>query len=237
MKGVLYLEDGTIFEGTGFGKTGTSIGELVFNTSMTGYQEVITDPSYAGQIITMTYPLIGNYGVNSYENESENIYARGLVTKSICSSPSNYMSENSIDNMLKKYGVVGVCNVDTRSITRKIRNLGAQKCVITNEELSTEKLKELLKKTELRNDWMKKVGTKEKVYIKGNGPRIVLIDFGVKENIINSLTKKNCDITIMPYDTKYEEILEINPHGVVPAPDRDRFRLARFHRSSRFPAF
>lgn len=215
MKGILYLEDGSKYEGMGFGEVGTSIGELVFNTSMTGYQEVITDPSYAGQIITMTYPLIGNYGINSYENESRNIYAKGLVTKSICSSPSNYMSEDSINDMLKHHGVVGVCDVDTRSITRKIRNSGTIKCAITNEELSEEELYKLLNKTQLRNDWMKRVGTKEMIHINGNGPRIVLIDFGVKDNMVNSLMKKDCDITIMPYDTKYDEILQINPQGVL----------------------
>jgi carbamoyl-phosphate synthase small subunit len=125
------------------------------------------------------------------------------------------MSEDSINDMLKHHGVVGVCDVDTRSITRKIRNSGTLKCAITNEELSEEELYKLLNKTQLRNDWMKRVGTKEMIHINGNGPRIVLIDFGVKDNMVNSLMKKDCDITIMPYDTKYDEILQINPQGVL----------------------
>lgn len=215
MKGILYLENGTIYEGIGFGKKGTQAGELVFNTSMTGYQEVLTDPSYAGQIITMTYPLIGNYGVNSYESESKSVYAKGFVTKSICNSPSNYMSEMSVNEMLKVYGVVGVCDVDTRSITKKIRNCGALRCVITNEELSPAELSDFLKKNEFRNDWMKKVGTRKKIHIKGKGLRVAIMDFGVKSNIINNLIERNCDITILPYYTDYEEILQVNPDGIL----------------------
>lgn len=215
MKGILYLEDGTIYEGMGFGKRGTQAGELVFNTSMTGYQEVLTDPSYAGQIITMTYPLIGNYGINSFESESKSVYARGFVTKSICSSPSNYMSEMSINEMFKQYGVVGVYDVDTRSITKKIRSCGALKCVISNEELSTDELSGFLNKNEFKNDWMKWVGTKEKIHIKGKGPRVALMDLGAKSNIINNLIERNCDITILPYNTDYEEILQIDPNGVL----------------------
>lgn len=215
MKGILYLEDGTIYEGMGFGKRGTQVGELVFNTSMTGYQEVLTDPSYAGQIITMTYPLIGNYGINRFESESKGVYARGFITKSICSSPSNYMSEMSVNEMFKQYGVVGVYDVDTRSITKKIRNCGALKCVISNEEFSNDKLSDFLSKNEFRNDWMKRVGTKEKIHIKGRGPRVALMDLGAKSNIINNLIERNCDITIFPYNTDYEEILQMNPNGVL----------------------
>ncbi|TCO71063.1 glutamine-hydrolyzing carbamoyl-phosphate synthase small subunit [Marinisporobacter balticus] len=215
MNGILYLEDGTVYKGKGFGKKGTSVGELVFNTSITGYQEILTDPSYAGQIITMTYPLIGNYGINSSESESSKIYAKGLVTKSIDQNPSNYMSEYTLEEMLQKMGIVGICDVDTRSITKRIRNEGALKCIISNEDLSMEQLDEILKEKKLKEDWMKIVGTKEVFHIEGKGPKIAVLDFGIKQNILNNLKYRNCDITVFPYDTSYEEIMNSSPDGVL----------------------
>ncbi|MBV7272295.1 glutamine-hydrolyzing carbamoyl-phosphate synthase small subunit [Clostridiaceae bacterium UIB06] len=215
MKGFLYLEDGTIYEGKGFGKIGTSIGELVFNTSITGYQEILTDPSYAGQIITMTYPLIGNYGVNSLEGESAKIYAKGFVVKSVSNTPSNYLSEDTVDCMLKKMNVVGVSGLDTRSITKKIRNSGAMKCIISTQELSKSKAEEILIKTSLSENYMEEVSTKQPIHIKGSGHKVVVIDFGVKANIIENLKYRNCDITILPYNTSYEEIEKLNPEGIL----------------------
>jgi len=215
MNGILYLEDGTVYHGKGFGGKGTAIGELVFNTSMTGYQEILTDPSYAGQIITMTYPLIGNYGVNKNQSESSKIYAQGLVVKSVSDHPSSYMSENTVDHLLKTMGVVGVSAVDTRSITRKIRNQGALKCVITNEELSISELEIFLGKALEKEDWMKDVGTKKPIHISGTGPKIALVDFGAKSNIVRNLMKRGCDITILPHDVSYEEIINLRSHGVM----------------------
>ena len=215
MTGILYLEDGTVYTGLGFGHKGTSVGELVFNTSMSGYQEILTDPSYAGQVINMTYPLIGNYGVNKHENECNNVFAKGLIVKSFSSEPSNYLSENTIDEMLKKKKIVGVHGLDTRSITKKIRNSGALKCVISNEDLSVEELKDFLEKNELDTDYMKLVSTKERVNIKGDGYRVALMDFGVKGNIVNNLTQRGCDVTIFPHDASYEDIMSINPDGVL----------------------
>lgn len=215
MKGILYLEDGTIYRGKGFGKKGTSVGELVFNTSITGYQEILTDPSYAGQIITMTYPLIGNYGVNRVENESDKIHAKGFITKSIEENPSNYMSEYTLEKMLEDMGIVGVCNVDTRSITKRVRKEGALKCVISNEDLSVEELQEILKKEIFKDDWMKRAGTKEVIHIPGDGPKVALYDFGVKQNIINNLKHRGCDVTVFPYESTFEDIMSINPDGVL----------------------
>jgi carbamoyl-phosphate synthase small subunit len=215
MKGILYLEDGTVYMGKGFGKSGTSVGELVFNTSMTGYQEILTDPSYAGQVITMTYPLIGNYGVNSFDWESKKSFARGFVVKSISNTPSNYTCENSIDEMLKSMNVVGIYGVDTRSITKKIRNNGALKCVISTEELSISRLEEYLKNGQYDEDYMEEVSSKRIINIKNEGPKIALMDFGAKNNIINNLKKRNCDITIFPYNATYEEIMDIKPDGVL----------------------
>ncbi len=215
MMGLLYLEDGSVYEGKGFGKTGTSVGELVFNTSMTGYEEILTDPSYAGQIINMTYPLIGNYGVNSVEKESSKVYAKGFIVKNICENPSNYRCEGTLHKMLSSMGVVGIYDVDTRSITKKIRNSGAMKCVISNDDTSMDEIKKLLKKTQLKNNFMDEVSTKEIIKIEGTGPRVALIDFGAKANIIRNLKERKCEIVIFPYNTSYEHVMSVNPQGVL----------------------
>lgn len=215
MKAILYLEDGSIYEGKGFGKIGTTFGELVFNTSMTGYQEILTDPSYAGQIINMTYPLIGNYGINEIESESSKIYAKGLIVKNISKNPSNYMSETSIDEMLKNMDIVGIYGIDTRSLTKKIRNSGVLKCVVSNEDLSIDYLKSTLNEYESKGDMMKDVSTNEIIHIKGNGQKVALVDFGVKANIVNNLKLRDCDITIFPHNAKYEDIMSIRPNGVL----------------------
>lgn len=215
MNGMLYLEDGQIFYGKGFGKKGTAVGELVFNTSMTGYQEIVTDPSYAGQIITMTYPLIGNYGVNENENESKKIHAKGLVVKSICEKPSNYMSRETLGSMLEKMNVVGISGVDTRKITKTIRNHGTMKCVITNEKLTLEELKECLDKIPTITNYVKEVSTENIYHIEGKGNKVVLMDFGAKDNIVRNLRLRECDITVVPWNTPFEKIMEINPDGVM----------------------
>lgn len=215
MEGLVYLEDGTLYRGKGFGHTGTVVGELVFNTSMTGYQEILTDPSYTGQIINMTYPLIGNYGINDEENESKKIHAKGLIVKTISQCPSNYKSKGNIDNWLKLMKVPGVYNVDTRSMTRKVRNEGTMKCVISNENVTLEQIKELCSRTKLRQDYMKDAGTHEPIHIEGSGSRVAVLDYGIKQNIINSLIKRNCDIYVFPYHSKYEEIKSIEPDGLL----------------------
>jgi len=215
MNGMLYLEDGTVYIGKGFGKKGTSVGELIFNTSMTGYVEILTDPSYAGQIINMTYHLIGNYGVNEKDWESKKIYARGLVVKSVCDMPSNYTSRETINNMLEDMNVVGVYGVDTRSITKKIREKGTMRCVITNEELTIGQLASYLDTYNDEKNYVKEVSTKEIYHIPGEGHKVVLIDFGAKANIIENLKKRNCDITVVPYNTSFEDIMKLNPEGVM----------------------
>lgn len=215
MNGMLYLEDGTVYKGKGFGKKGTSVGELVFNTSMTGYVEIVTDPSYAGQIINMTYPLIGNYGVSKNDFESSKIHARGFVVKSICDEPSNYTSKETIDNMLIDMNVVGVYGVDTRSITKKIRNKGTMRCVITNEDLTVNKLQECLKSYHHEGSFVEEVSTKEIYNIPGNGYKVVLMDFGAKANIVKNLKARDCCITVVPYNTSFEEIMKLNPDGVM----------------------
>ena len=215
MKGFIFLEDGTVFNGKGFGAEATSVGELVFNTSMVGYQEVLTDPSYAGQIINLTYPLIGNYGISPEANESYRIHALGLVARSISVTPSHYTSTSCIDTWLAKMGIPGVHGVDTRAITRKIRNEGTIKCVISTQGISIEKAKILCSQTDLRQDYMKTAGANELLHLAGIGPRVAMIDFGVKQNIINSLSLRGSDIFLFPYNSTAEEILAIKPDGVL----------------------
>lgn len=215
MNGTLYFEDGTTYRGKGFGRIGTAVGEMVFNTSITGYQEILTDPSYAGQIVNMTYPLIGNYGVSTEESESDSIYARGVVVRSISQHPSNYLSESTLDSMMQKMGLPGIAEVDTRSITRKIRTSGALKAAISNENVSEEALEQLLKGTDLKEDWMKVVGINKAKHIPGSGFRVALLDLGVKTNIVEELKKRNCDIMMFPYGTSFKTVKEYQPDGLL----------------------
>ncbi|MHC1684557.1 MAG: glutamine-hydrolyzing carbamoyl-phosphate synthase small subunit [Clostridiaceae bacterium] len=214
MNGILYLEDGSIYNGKAFGKVGTSVGELVFNTSMTGYQEILTDPSYAGQIITMTYPLIGNYGTSPIFNESRGSFAKGFVIKNLNQTPSNYNCENDLDEYLKKMNIVGICDVDTRSITRNIRNHGSMKAIISSENLSIEELKKIMDETTIDKDVVHQVSRDEKEYIKGGKHKVAVLDYGIKNNILECLKHRDCDITVFPYNASKEEILSINPDGI-----------------------
>ena len=138
MRAILALEDGRIFEGESFGATGTSVGEICFNTSMTGYQEVLTDPSYRGQIVAMTYPLIGNYGVNAVDAESRSPHVRGFVIEELCEIPSNWRAEGSLDDYLQQWKIPGVQGIDTRALTRHLRTLGAMKACLTTDLISAE---------------------------------------------------------------------------------------------------
>lgn len=220
MEGLIYLEDGTVFKGIGFGARGTAVGELVFNTSMTGYQKILTDPSYKGQIITMTYPLIGNYGVSDIDNESDGIHAFGLVIKDLCDMPSNSNSVMSLDQWLREQKVPGVFGVDTRQITKKIRKFGTVKCLISTEDISIAEAKELCSKGELRGDWMKEASTKEKYVLEPTAAteekpyEVAVLDFGVKTNILRCLQVRNCRLTVYPYGTRAAEILQENPDGI-----------------------
>lgn len=220
MEGLIYLEDGTVFKGIGFGARGTAVGELVFNTSMTGYQKTLTDPSYKGQIITMTYPLIGNYGVSDIDNESDGIHAFGLVIKDLCDMPSNSNSVMSLDQWLREQKVPGVFGVDTRQITKKIRKFGTVKCLISTEDISIAEAKELCSKGELRGDWMKEASTKEKYVLEPTAVteekpyEVAVLDFGVKTNILRCLQVRNCRLTVYPYGTPAAEILQENPDGI-----------------------
>lgn len=216
MKGTLYLEDGTVYKGTGFGYEGTRVGELVFNTGMTGYQKTMTDPSYERQIIVMTYPLIGNYGVNDVDFESEGIHVFGVVARDVCFQPSNWRCTRTIDEWMKEEEIPGIYNVDTREITRKVRRQGNQKCVISTEDLSVKELAALCEGTEVSGDAMKTAGVSDITEMKAENPKfnVAVMDFGVKRSILTELVARGCNLTIFPYGTKAKDILAMKPDGV-----------------------
>ncbi|MFA7744761.1 glutamine-hydrolyzing carbamoyl-phosphate synthase small subunit [Salinicoccus roseus] len=213
-KRYLVLEDGTVYEGYPFGANRASEGELVFNTSMTGVQEVITDLSYTDQIVTFTYPLIGNTGMNIEDSESFSAQARGVVVREACTDPSNFRTTETLDAFLKRHDIPGISGIDTRSITRKLRSGGVMKAVITDETYH-EDLIELLQNSTFRTDQVKRASTKTPYISTGPGPRVVLIDYGKKENIVRQLNSYGCDVTVVPHDTTADEIRQMRPDGVM----------------------
>lgn len=211
----LVLEDGTIFKGYRFGSEKETQGEIVFNTAMTGYQETLSDPSYTGQIITFTYPLIGNYGINRDDYETLNPSLKGMVVREACELPSNFRNMASLDETLKNYDIPGIDGVDTRKLTRIIRQHGVLKAAFVNEEADVEATIESLKTAEFPTDEVAQVSTKTAYVSTGNDLRVVLIDFGKKENIVRELNLRGCDVTVMPWNTTAEEILRLRPDGVM----------------------
>ncbi|MBR6163756.1 glutamine-hydrolyzing carbamoyl-phosphate synthase small subunit [bacterium] len=213
-KAKILLENGMIFEGESFGADTTSFGELVFNTSMVGYQEIMTDPSYSQQMVVMTYPEIGNYGINREDSESGKIYVRGLIVKNICAHESHYKSICSLSDYLKQNNIIGISNVDTRGLTQVIRDYGSMKCVMTTGPV-TKELKEELEKYEPNRNIVQEVTTYKTERIAGSGAKLALVDFGVKKSIISDLKELNCDITIFPADVSSKELLEGNFDAVL----------------------
>jgi len=217
MKAALALEDGTYLEGKAFGAERDSLGEIVFCTSMTGYVEALTDPSYKGQILMMTYPLIGNYGVNREDFESDGVKVEGFVVKELCKKPSNWRSEMSVDELLKEYDVPGIESVDTRMLTRKIRIYGSMKAAIGIGDVEKEKLvKKAVEQPFISDiDLVDKVCVKEPKRFESDGDlEVVLVDCGVKMSIIRQLLKRGVNLTVVPYDFPAEKIKEMNPDGV-----------------------
>ncbi|MFL0269886.1 carbamoyl phosphate synthase small subunit [Candidatus Clostridium radicumherbarum] len=210
MKAKLVLENGITFEGNMFGYMGESVGEVVFNTGMTGYQEVLTDPSYYGQIVTMTYPLIGNYGINLDDMESRFTKVKGFIVRENCLRSSNFRSELELEDYLKQNRVTGLEGIDTRALTKVLRNNGTMKGIITTFDMPSEEIKYKLEAFS-NKDAIENVTVKEKYSI-GNGEKhIAIIDFGIKQNIINSFLNRNCSVTVFPADTGYEDILMEDP--------------------------
>ncbi len=213
----LVLEDGTVFYGQSFGAPVEIGGEVVFNTGMTGYQEILTDPSYSGQIVTMTYPLIGNYGINSEDNESARPQARGFIVKEICDHPSNWRNELSLDQFLKKYEIPGIAGLDTRALTKRLRNKGTMRGLLTcSADSEAALLERVAAIPDLSGqDFIKDVTT-DHVYTVGDGPRhVVLVDFGAKGNIICCLVNRGCKVTVVPCDTSAQAILDLKPNGIM----------------------
>ncbi|MDD3237474.1 MAG: glutamine-hydrolyzing carbamoyl-phosphate synthase small subunit [Candidatus Gastranaerophilales bacterium] len=203
----LILENGMIFEGESIGATGIAYGEIVFNTSMSGYQEILTDPSYAEQIIVMTYPEIGNYGINKEDSECGKVQAKGLIVKNACSQESHYKSIMNISDYLKQNNIIALNKVDTRLLTKIIRESGDMSCAITTNEITRE-LKENIKKFKVSNNITLEVSTYKKEKIAGCGVKVAIIDLGAKKSIIENLKKYNADITIFPADIDSKVILE-----------------------------
>ena len=227
MKGYVVLEDGRVFSGRSFGAAGETLGEVVFNTSMTGYQEILTDPSYKRQIVTMTYPMIGNYGVNREDIESEKVHVEGFIVKEACKYPSNFTSAQSLGDYLKDNGIIGVEGVDTRALTRHIRLAGTMKAVIvaTDEAPDFDALSKKAANWEGLDgiDSVKDVTCKEEYVFNGTEGRpinttpkynLVALDFGIKSNILRILSALGCKVTVVPASTSAKDILAKNPDGV-----------------------
>ncbi len=206
-KARLVLENGMIFEGESFGADGTAFGELVFNTSMAGYQEILTDPSYAEQVIVMTYPEIGNYGINKDDFESGKVHAKGLIVKNCCENESHYKSVQTISDYLIQNNIIAINKIDTRALTKMIRESGDMNCAITTGEI-TKELKEKLSKYKISANIAYDVSTYKVEKINGSGANIAVIDLGIKKSIIDCLKAENCNITVFPADATAEDILK-----------------------------
>ncbi|MYL54477.1 carbamoyl phosphate synthase small subunit [Pontibacillus yanchengensis] len=209
-QGYLLLENGDVFQGTLIGDASSCDGEVVFNTSMTGYQEITTDPSYAGQIIVFCYPLIGNYGVNDLDDESTSLFISGVVIGENCEAPSHFQSNNTFSSYLATKGVTGISGIDTRTLVKTIRDKGTKKGKIVKD--IPENMQWETKSDEML---VSKVSVKEPITYSNEGPHIVLMDFGYKQSIVTYLQKQSCKVTIMPYDSTFEDIQQLNPDGVV----------------------
>lgn len=218
-KAILVLEDGRAFRGESFGAEGESFGEMVFNTSMTGYQEILTDPSYAGQIVCMTYPLIGNYGVNEEDSESRRPWVEGFVVREASKIASNWRSTETLDSYLKRHKIIGIEKIDTRALVRHIRNRGAMRAVVSSVDLNGKSLLEkVLNSPVMNNRELASTVTIEKTFdFPANVTEkyhIVAYDFGVKTNSLREFSKFGCRVTVVPSDTSAEEVLKTKPDGI-----------------------
>jgi carbamoyl-phosphate synthase small subunit len=230
MKALIALEDGTVLTGRSFTGAGEAVGEIVFNTSMSGYQEILTDPSYTGQMVTMTYPLIGNYGVNEEDMESLTVHPRAFLMREYQGVPSNFRSSGTLAEFLQKYNVLGIEGFDTRMLTRIIRNQGAMKAIISTEDLDEASL---VKKAQewpglVGRDMVTRVSARKSYGWTADGPvegtifpdqdkkkiKVVAFDFGIKFNQLRILSDKGCSVLVVPATTTAEEILDMNPDGI-----------------------
>ncbi|SDO91000.1 glutamine-hydrolyzing carbamoyl-phosphate synthase small subunit [Desulforhopalus singaporensis] len=230
MKAIIALEDGTTFEGQSFTGHGEAVGEIVFNTSLSGYQEVLTDPSYTGQLVTMTYPLIGNYGINPEDMESAAVHPKAFLVKEYNSFPSNYRSTKTLAQFLNEFDVLGVEGFDTRALVRHIRSQGAMKAIVSTRDLDTASLIRRAGEWSglVGQDMVKRVTCTEPYGWSDNGPvtmssfaettgkkfKVVAFDFGIKYNQLRILAEKNCQVIVVPATTTAEQVLAMNPDGI-----------------------
>lgn len=215
MKAFLILEDGHVFQGTSIGSPREIVSEIVFNTSMTGYLEVMTDPSYAGQAVCMTYPLIGNYGICHEDQESRKPWIDGFIVRELSRIPSNFRSEDTIQHFLNKYDIPGIAGIDTRALTKILREKGTMNGMITvNEQFQPDEIIPRLKAYKT-GKVVEKVTCDQRQVLEGPGPRVALLDLGAKRNIARSLNERGCRVTIYPALTSAEEILGDGPDGIM----------------------
>ena len=215
MKAYLILEDGTVFTGVSIGSAREVISEIVFNTSMTGYLEVLTDPSYAGQAVVMTYPLIGNYGICREDMESVKPWPDGYIVRELSQMPSNFRSEDTIQHFLEENDIPGICGIDTRALTKILREKGTMNGMITTKEYQDLSEPIARMKEYCVTGVVKATTTKETYVLPGEGKKVALLDLGAKRNIARSLNERGCQVTVYPADTPAEEILASNPDGIM----------------------
>lgn len=210
----LVLEDGSVFHGERFGHQPSVYGEVVFNTSMTGYQEVLTDPAYYGQIVMLTYPSIGNYGINRDDFETISPFVRGLIVKEVCQTPSNFRSDESLDSFLKAHNISGISGIDTRQLIRHLRTHGTMKGYISSLDRPVDEIVDELKQLP-EQSIVKHTSIIKPYVVPGRGKRVVLVDLGMKHGIMRELTKHDCHVTVVPYNYSAESILRLKPDGVL----------------------
>lgn len=230
-KAFLILADGTVFEGKSIGAQGKTIGETVFTTGMTGYLETLTDPSYFGQIVTQTFPLIGNYGVIPSDAESGQSWVRGYIVREMCDLPSNFRCQKTLDEYLKEQKIIGICGIDTRALTKKLRESGVMNGMLLSgneadgfsdkdlfnyiEEIKQYKIKLAVESVSISKKNIIDSNNFEKIKSNGKPKKIILWDFGAKANIARELCKRGCEITTVPYCTRAKEIIAMNPNGIM----------------------
>ncbi|MBR5347839.1 MAG: glutamine-hydrolyzing carbamoyl-phosphate synthase small subunit [Lachnospiraceae bacterium] len=212
----LILEDGSEYPGRGFGAKCDAVCEIVFNTSMVGYQEIVSDPSYTDQAVVMSYPLIGNYGITNEDFESRLVAPSALIVRDINDNPSNFRAIKTLGELLEENGVPGVSDVDTRKLVRSIRDLGSRRVLVTDIDTPLEEGLKILKESAVPHDAVKRVSCKKRWYSRTSNPHfnVVAIDCGMKTNIVRMLNRNSCNVTIVPFDTKAEDILALAPDGV-----------------------
>jgi len=226
-RAILVLEDGSVYEGYCFGAETSAYGEVVFNTSMAGYQEMLTDPSYAGQIIVPTYPLIGNYGINEHNFESRKIQVSGFVVREECHQPNHYLSTGTLHEFLAEYGIPGISGVDTRAITRKLRSAGVMMGMITSDQTPGQALEQLKQQPDYGSiDFVKQVTTEAPYQWQtesaetgsAQSSHIVVLDCGLKYSILRIMRRMDCSLTVVPCTMSAEEILNLKPDGIILSP-------------------